>query len=159
MAAQASESLRQWTRVWLWGRSGQGEGDRPPPLWNRGRSSRQMLGLWPGVEDLHMPQVLRRWGGPRGHRLSRGEPRMCSQGHLSSQFCSLSCPQPHRGAISLHQREGTKGEVIYYSIPLCLFPEKLIMVHCCIRYFQKDYIFLLWPIKKLNPSVFLNTLQ
>lgn len=67
--------------------------------------------------------------------------------------------QPRRGEISLHQREGTKGEVIYYSIPLCLFPEKLIMVHCCIRYFQKDYIFLLWPIKKLNPSVFLNTLQ
>ena len=75
------------------------------------------------------------------------------------QFCSLSYSQPHRGEISLHQREGTKGEVIYYSIPLCLFPEKLIMVHCCIRYFQKDYIFLLWPIKKLNPSVFLNTLQ
>lgn len=77
----------------------------------------------------------------------------------SPQFCSLSYSRPHRGEISLHQKEGTKGEVIYYSIPLCLFPEKLIMVHCCIRYFQKDYIFLLWPIKKLNPSVFLNTLQ
>lgn len=109
-----------------------------------------------------MPQAPSPSEGEAGPRATDSAERSqcCTATALSvGQFCSLSDSWPRGGEISLHQREGTKGEVIYYSIPLCLFPEKLIMVHCCIRYFQKDYIFLLWPIKKLNPSVFLNTLQ
>lgn len=109
-----------------------------------------------------MPQAPSPSEGEAGPRATDSAERSqsCTATALSvGQFCSLSYSWPRGGEISLHQREGTKGEVIYYSIPLCLFPEKLIMVHCCIRYFQKDYIFLLWPIKKLNPSVFLNTLQ
>lgn len=98
-------------------------------------------------------------GGPPGHCVS-GWGLGCTATATWNPPAPLpACSQPHGEEISPYQREGTKGEVIYYSISLCLFPEKLIMLHCCIRYFQKDYIFLLWLIKKLNPSVFLNTLQ
>lgn len=47
-----------------------------------------------------------------------------------------------------------KQKVIYYSVPLCLFSGKLIILHCCIRYFKKDYIFLLWADKKIKSISF-----
>lgn len=104
MAAQAVDSQRQWMGVWLWGK-GPSEG-RSPATSTLAPGSQLPTDAWPlawsgGPGCDPSPELLGVGGGPKGHRLSRQEPRCAARATSAPVPFPVLSPAPRRGNLSI----------------------------------------------------------